>query len=250
VNKRYRKIACWLRDVERALAHPAQNMDEAKLPELGWSFGLVREQLVHQPDRTRELFRLLNVVRNASGAGRMIFERRVLEGLVLSAADVCSMIYDESLSPKPLATKAETILPDRRDGFVALQGLCLFALDCFRFSRPRDSFSGERRRQAFELIAEVSAVIEPPAEFFDYLRKALSRVRDPEVIGAILFCEMYYARCGGVPDEMAPLLLGAIEKTKSRRTVSGVLSVFVESGDMHEFEALDRMDDWRERNGC
>lgn len=64
------------------------------------------------------------------------------------------------------------------------------------------------------------------------------------------FCELYYARCGGVPDEIAPLLLGVLEKTKSRGIAAGALNGFVESGDMHEFEALDRMVDWRERNDC
>ncbi len=85
---------------------------------------------------------------------------------------------------------------------------------------------------------------------FDYVKKALNKARDQEVIGAIQFCEEYYARAGGVPDEMAPLLLGVVEKTKSQGIASGALNVFVESGDMGEFEALDRMDEWRERNGC
>jgi hypothetical protein len=198
MRKRYKKITCWLRDVETALENPAEKIDESVLPHLGWSFSLVREQLVHQPELTRELIRLLSVVRNASVAGRVVFERAVLEGVVLSASDVCSMVYDKTVFPKPLTTKPEMIPSGRREGFVLLQELCLFAMDCFHFSRPRDGFSGERRRQAFELISNASAVIEPPDEFFDHLKKALNKARNQEVIGAILFCEEYYARAGGV----------------------------------------------------
>lgn len=248
MSRKYRKIANWLKDVERALTHPAQNMDESALPELGWSFGLVREQLVNEPELTRELFRLLNVVRNASGAGRTVFERRVLVGLALLASDVSSMTYEETLFPQPLAANPEIIPSDQRATFVVLQELCLFAMDCFRFSRPRDSFSGERRRQAFELMANASAVIEPPNEFFTYLKKALKKARNQEVIGAILFCEEYYARVGGVPEDVMQLLFGLVEKTKSRGIASGALNVLVESGDINEFEALDRIDDWKDRH--
>jgi hypothetical protein len=44
------------------------------------------------------------------------------------------------------------------------------------------------------------------------------------------------------------LLFGVVEKTKSRAIASGALNVLVESGDMGEFEALGRIDEWKERN--
>lgn len=248
MSKRYRKIASWLRDVEKAFKHPVESIDESALPWLGWSFGSISKQLVTQPELTRELLRLLHIVRNASGAGRVVFERRVLESLVFLVSEICSMMYDAPLFPKPLTTKPDDIPPDGRAGFAVLQMLCLFAMDCFRFSRPRDGFSGERRGLAFELMANASAVIEPPDEFFDDLKKALNKARDQEVIGAILFCEKYYARIGDVPEDVMQLLFGVVEKTKSRGIASGALNTLVESGDISEFEALDRIDDWKERN--
>lgn len=248
MSRKYRKIVCWLRDVGRALEYPAENIDESTLSQLGWSFGSISEQLLNEPELTRKLFRLLSVVRNASGAGRTVFERRVLQGLAFLASDVSSMTYDETIFLKPLTTNPEMVPSDRRAGFALLQELCVFAMDCFRFSRPRDSFSGERRRQAFELMANASAVIEPPDEFFTYLKKALKKARDQEVIGAILFCEEYYARVGGVPEDVMQLLFGLVEKTKSRGIASGALNVLVESGDINEFEALDRIDDWKDRH--
>lgn len=248
MSKSYRKITSWLRDTEKALENPAKNCDESALPHLGWAFGSISEQLVDQPEWTRELLRLLDVMRKASGAGRVVFERHVLGALTFLASQICSIIFDDAIFPQPLTTKPEQFPSDKRAGFALLQELCLFVMGCFRFSRPRDSFSGERRRLAFELMANASAVIEPPDELFDDLKRALNKARDQEVIGAILFCEVYYASAGGVPDDVMQLLFGVVEKTKSRGIAAGALNVLVESGDINELEALDRMDDWKERN--
>jgi hypothetical protein len=249
VSKKHRKIAPWLKDAERAVKNLTHNLDPAVLPHLGWSASAVFDQLVHQPDMTQKVLHLLNVVRNASGAGRrVIFERDVMRSLASTASDVCSMIYDESIFPKPLTTNLEAVPPDRRAEFAYLQTLCFFAMDCFRFSRPSDSFAGERRRLAFELMANASAVIEPPDELFDCLKKALKRARDQEVIGAILFCETYYARKEGFPEEMEQLLLGVVEKTKVRGIAGGALNVLIEANLIGEFGAMDRMDEWKVRN--
>lgn len=243
-----------MRDVEQALERPAETIGESALPYLGGCFPMLGDQLASQPETTRELIRLLKLVRSSPGVGRVVFERAVLDGLSGSALHACASVYDESIFPKPLATNPETIPSERREGFVVLQELCLFAMDCLLFSRPRDSFSGERRRLAFELVSNAVDVVEPPDEFFDHVKKALNKAsnktRNQEVIGALLFCEEYYSRAGGVPDEIVHLLYGVVEKTSSRGIATGALNVLVESGDMDELDAIDRLYDWKDRNNC
>jgi hypothetical protein len=49
-------------------------------------------------------------------------------------------------------------------------------------------------------------------------------------------------------DELVEALLGVAERTRSRSIAVGALNFLVETGAISEFQALDRMDAWKERN--
>lgn len=95
--------------------------------------------------------------------------------------------------------------------------------------------------------------IELPETFFENLKHILESARGNSIYGALVFCEAFYAlQPDGVPREMEDALLRIVDKTDSRGIASGALSMLVQGGNISEFEALDRIDDWKERNnyGC
>lgn len=51
-----------------------------------------------------------------------------------------------------------------------------------------------------------------------------------------------------MPDDIVNGLWVVAEKTDSRSTATEALNVLVEAGDMSEFEALDRISDWKEKH--
>ena len=48
-----------------------------------------------------------------------------------------------------------------------------------------------------------------------------------------------------VPDDIHTALLTVAERTDSRSTATGALNVLVETGEISDMEALDRLDAWK-----
>jgi len=67
--------------------------------------------------------------------------------------------------------------------------------------------------------------------------------------GAIEFLlERFQDRDEAPDDDLVESLLGVAERTRSRSIAFGALNLLVETGAISEFQALDRMDEWKERN--
>jgi len=79
-------------------------------------------------------------------------------------------------------------------------------------------------------------------------RQALRRSQT--VRGAIIFLEDYFKAREGmeVPDDIHTSLLTVAETTDSRSTATGALNVLVETGEISDMEALDRLDDWKDKH--
>lgn len=247
--KRYRKFESWLADVDRCLEHPAETADESLLGMLAHSFPLFSDQLPRRIDHLQKLIVVLKKLREVRGARRGVFEERVMQSLAYCSMSVCSELHESGFSQKPLSTTPDMIPPEQHSLFVFLQELCRYAIDCLAFSRPRDSLAGRRRSCAFEILANAIDVIEPPEEVLDAVYSILKAGRGNSLIGALLFCEAYYAgQQDGVPEDLENILFALVLKTDSRGVAVGALNVLVESGNISEFTALDHIDDWKERH--
>ena len=247
--KRYRKFERWLADVDKCLDHPAQTVDESPLSSLAYSFSGVYDQLPRDVERVKELIAVLKKLREAKGAGRGVFEERVMQGLSYLAMTVCAELRHSGLKRLPLSAMPDTLSPEQRPPFVFLQELCRYAIDCLAFSRSRDSLAGQRRCSALKILTNALDMFEPPDSVLDTVRGILKNGRGNDVRGALLFCEAYYgAQPDGVPKGMEALLLRLVGKTDSRGLAAGALNVLVESGNISEFLALDYIDDWKQRN--
>jgi len=195
------------------------------------------------------LIAALEKLREGKGAGRAAFEERVMGRLAYLATGVCGELCEAGFALRALSASPDEVPLAQRPAFVFLQELCRYAIDCLAFSRPRDTLAGRRRSCAFEIMASSLGGVELPESVFDDLKRILKSARGNSIYGALVFCETYYGlQPDGVPDGMKDVLLCVVDKTDSRGLAVGALSVLVEAGNISEFEALDRIDDWKERN--
>jgi len=247
--KRHRKFACWLTDVRKQLAQPTLKGTTSDLFSLGWEIIMFQNQLRGDAGQVRELIDVLRQVRDGRGVGRGAFEERVMEGLCGLVRNACSELLESGIARQSSLAMPESMPPDLRPPCEVVLDLCAYAMDCLTYSRPRDSLAGNRRRYALELLGEASHVFDMPAPVLDFVRQTLKTGRHPSASGAIIFLEAYYKGCQtSVPDEIEALLLAFVERTDSRGLAVGALNVLVESGNIGEFTALDRIDEWKDRN--
>jgi hypothetical protein len=111
------------------------------------------------------------------------------------------------------------------------------------------NFAGARRGQSFEILGIAGRLFDLP-EALDMARQALHRSRSQTVRGAIIFLEDYFKAREGmeVPYDIHTALLTVAETTDSRSTATGALNVLVETGEISDMEALDRLDDWKDKH--
>ncbi|MDA1274280.1 MAG: restriction endonuclease subunit S [Verrucomicrobia bacterium] len=136
-------------------------------------------------------------------------------------------------------------LPEQQEIVRRVEGL--FALGCFEFKRPHDSFGGRRRALAFEILGKVGLVVDLP-EVVHTALKVLKKAQSVESRQAAEFLRVYFAERDPPPnDELIDELLSLAERTNSRSTAFAALNTLVEIGTISEFEAVDRMDDWKSK---
>ena len=123
-----------------------------------------------------------------------------------------------------------------------------FALACFQFKRPRDSFGGTRRGLAFGILRNVGRAVDLP-EVVSMARQALRKTKSAVGRQASEFLNEYFTERDFPPDDaMIDELLSLAEATDSRSTALSALHTLVETGAISEFEAWDRLDDWTSRH--
>jgi hypothetical protein len=127
--------------------------------------------------------------------------------------------------------------------------ICAYALDCFQYTRPRDQFAGMRRARAFQILGSAGRVFDIPGAITLALG-ALKRNRKGEARGAICFLEDYFKAREGMPvaDDIVAGLLSVVERTDNRSNATGALNVLVEAETISEFEALDRISEWKDKH--
>lgn len=246
---RHRKFSCWLADVRKQMEQPTLEGSHSDLSFLGWGFVTFDDVLQRDIGQVRELVDVLRQVRDGRGVGRGSFEERVMDGLSYVVHNACAELQDGGLVRQPSLAMPASLPAGLRPACEVVLELSAYATDCLGYSRPRDSLAGNRRRYALQLLGEASRVFDMPDVVFAFVRQILKAGRRPAVLGAILFCEAYYeARDIPVPRDVERLLLDFVERTDSRGLAAGALNVLVESGSISELTALDRIDDWKDRN--
>jgi len=123
-----------------------------------------------------------------------------------------------------------------------------FAKKLLRIKISRDSFSGTRKGYAIDLLGALTDYFEFP-EFIEICKKALKEKSKKQFFETIQALEGYFKNRNIAPDEeIINRVEKRFEKAKTRSEAVGCLAFLVNTGVISEFGALDRIDEWKEKN--
>ncbi|MEX0882813.1 MAG: hypothetical protein WDZ72_05005 [Cyclobacteriaceae bacterium] len=186
------------------------------------------------------------VIRN-KGINRFGVEEKVLEFLQMLILDLCQRFDTEYLLLN------EKLINDTQD--IKLKklhqinfDLLNFAYELFNISIPRDSFSSRRKGYGLGIISRLLNYYEIPNKF-DLFFEGLKSSKDKLIIEVLNELHYYHENfpeehlSGEIISELDRIIL----KTKNRNVATGALNLQVITGYISEFEALSRIDVWKEK---
>jgi len=246
--KHRRKLELLLGDIRSLLADRTRTPRDYALVHAVWDLASFLDQLSHDAAKTRAVLEVACLLRASDGPGRQAAEERLMANLHSLAWQCGCRLEDAKVARLPDFSGITQAPPEVQPTFHVLRQLHDFALTCFVFSRPRDSFGGRRRALAFDILAEIGLSADLP-EIVSLARQALQKTQSVEARQAAGFLQRYFAARDLSPDEATTEeLLALAEQTGSRSTAVGALNALVERGTISESEALDRLDDWKARH--
>ena len=245
--KRRRKFELLLRDLWRLLADATRAERYSELWLAVWNLTDFTEELTREPTKLGQLLEFAHALRASAGPGRQVAEERLMEYLIHVAGQCLDRLEAAGFQRVPGFPATNEVAPEWQATWLVLRALHDFALTCFDFSRPRDAFAGRRRGLAFDLLGRVGTLIDLP-EVLVKARQALRKAQSVESRQAAAFLEQYFRARNLSPDDATVTdLLSLAEKATSRSIAVQALNALVETNTISEFEALDRMDDWKSK---
>ena len=126
--------------------------------------------------------------------------------------------------------------------------LVSFAVEIFKYKKARDNYSNKRKSLALEILGNISNYYDVP-EALDLCTLSLKSRRKTLILAALEFQQTYMRNRGAsLNPELIEILDKIILQTKDRSVAVGSLDIQVKSGNVTEFEALARIDEWKEKN--
>ena len=181
------------------------------------------------------------------GPNKNFLEQRVFEAL-REITDYCvehgSPGKRLPLTPAVLAESAGNQEKSRHTLALELVG---FAKEMYQLKSPRDPFNNNRKSLALDIIGRIDAGYDIP-EVMKLCFAALQSNKKTLIFAAAELLESRCARNLPLEPEIIKCLDRIISKTKDRSVAVTALNVQVEASVIDEFEALSRIDDWREEN--
>ena len=230
-----RKFELALVDIRRCLVDPPVEDRVDALPWAAYQIGRFVKVLASDPERTRALIDTVRAVRESPGPGSTVAETDLMKAL----SSIAYWCADEMAEGSP---------PDAEQRQEVLRELSRYATECLGFRRSRDSFGGRRRSIAFEILARASPHVEVP-EAIQVARSIVQSGSGNDFHGAIQFLLERFQDRDEVPDDdLVEALLGVAERARTHSIAVGALNLLVETGAISDWEALSRIDEWKERN--
>jgi hypothetical protein len=123
-----------------------------------------------------------------------------------------------------------------------------FIKEVFDFKIPRDNFNNKRKSLSLEILIHLSNQHEIP-DMFELCLSLLKSKKNDLILAAIKFHESYCRKYETTLDEQTIKILDKIVlQTKNRAVAISTLNVQVVTGHISEFEAISRIDTWKEEN--
>ncbi|MCG2750132.1 MAG: hypothetical protein L6365_21695 [Desulfobulbaceae bacterium] len=148
------------------------------------------------------------------------------------------------LTPAVLAASAGGQEKSRHALALELVG---FAKEMCQLKSPRDPFNNKRKSLALDIIGRLDADYDM-LELMELCISALQSNKKALIFAAAELLESRCARNLPLEPEIIKCLDRIISKTRDRSVAVAALNVQVEASVIDEFEALSRIDDWREEN--
>jgi hypothetical protein len=142
-------------------------------------------------------------------------------------------------------TKKKSKLKSKLEIFLEIEK---FAVDSYHYKRERDSFGGSRRAFSLNVLMDILSYFKD-SEGPELAKKSLKSKSRVELHAAFDFLKRYYiSRELDVEEDVNEQLIKISEKTRYRDIAVGALSVLVDTNMIDEFEALYKIDEWKEKN--
>lgn len=229
------KFELALMDLRQCLVDPPKKGRTDALRRAAGQVGLFAESLSYDPEKTRALIDTVRAFRDSPGRGGNVAEANLMQ--TLGSVAFWVRVGQSDASPSEAKKQLEV-----------LRELASYALECLAFRRPRDAFAADRRSIAFKILTDALPRVDLPEAVRVARSIALSASGD-DCRGALDFLKARLERQGEQPDEeLVDGLLRVADRTKSHSIAFGALDLLVDTGAISELGALDRMDEWKERN--
>ena len=183
------------------------------------------------------------------GPHRQHLETQVFQSLFFST-DACQAVHpnEKRVRLEPGLVAGSVSSQERQRHQLALK-LADFAQEIFHYQAPpRDSFNNKRKCLAMELIARVARHY----DFQEVVALWMTALQSNKKALILTAMEGYddYRRDRGLPlpAEVVERLNAIAETTKDRSVAVTALNMLVEAGLIDEFEAMARIDQWKEKN--
>ena len=135
---------------------------------------------------------------------------------------------------------------ETNEGQIA-ESLIDFAKKIHGIKLDRDAFSGKRRGYSIHILGSLSDYFEVP-EFMELCSKSIRSKSKNEFLDSIECLKDYCKERDETPsEELVRVIDRRIEKTKHKSEAVGGLNLLVVTDLISEFEALSRLDEWKER---
>jgi hypothetical protein len=227
---------------------PTAYVGRTELGVVSWKLSDFAPKLADDPTKVRRLLDVMILLRASAVRRRRPAEETLLRGLVSLADRGLGQVY-KALEPGALAPAVKLTPSPTDEGFLGVLGeLRDFAGGCFSYKRARDSFARKRRALAFDILGAMARVVDLP-ETVVLARQTLAKGKGDEVRSALDFLVEY---CVDRDDLIDEALIGEIrqmtERTDSESCAFGGLDALVNFGAIGEMEAMNCLDNWRERH--
>jgi hypothetical protein len=190
-------------------------------------------------DSLEILFDLERKIIHSKGLNKQHIERTILEGL-----SKYTFQNHYFMVRKPDSKKRA---PEEEQEYLIALKLVDFAGELFDVNISRDNFTNKRKGLALEMLMPLAKRYDIP-KIFELCLIALKSKKRGLILSGIEFLETY----GN--DQNAPLNPDVIElldkiilETKDRTVAVSALNIQVQKGHISEFEAMMRIDEWKER---
>lgn len=195
-----------------------------------------------------KLFALEQKIMTSKGPHRQFIEKQILEILSrISMSLTAKNTHNSYLDLKEELLEKIDNINERQRYLVALK-LANFAIEVFNFKQTRDSFSNKRKSLALEILSNISSYYNLP-EAHDLCLLSLKSKKKALILAALEFQERYIRdRKTSLGSDIIEILDDIIEHTKDHSVAVSALDIQVKTDNISEFEALSRIDEWKEKH--